>query len=443
MSALYEPDFTTYYVKIQSMKKSLFDTSLFSVFRFFVAVRLFYSFFMLLVPRLFVGSRLSRLQFYEPSVLLSVGETIFLLVYLSWPLLRLKLGKFYLPIALGIATIGPIIENYLGIDLHQLDEFAQLQSIAGQFQVAILLFIPLILISWEYKYKIVLAWCGFQALLEVVATLPIIYDFSPRPFLVFNILLFRTLIYLLVGYVVVRLVSEERQQYSKLATANQRLASYAVTLEQLTVSRERNRMARELHDTLAHTLSAVSIELEAVNALWDNNNEKAKVMLEQSLSMTRSGLNESRRAIQSLRAAPLEDLGLVIALENLARSTAERIGVSLSLELPDDLPSLNPEVEHSVFRISEEALRNVVEHANARHVYVSLCLEDHRLQLEIMDDGSGFVSGSEDSDHHFGLKGMHEYADTIGATLTVESIPDKGTKVLLILEGINDPSSDL
>ncbi len=425
------------------MKKSLFGTSLFSVFRFFVAVRLLYSVFTLIVPRFFNSSRISRLQFYEPSILLSVGETIFLLVYLSWPQLRSKFGRIYLPIALIIATIGPIIENYLAIDLHQVDEFAQIQSIAGQFQVAILLFIPLIFISWRYKYKIVTAWCGFQALLEIVASMPIIFEVSPRPFLVFNILLFRTLIYLLIGYVIVRLVSEERNQYAKLEAANQKLASYAVTLEQLTVSRERNRLARELHDTLAHTLSAVSIELEAVTALWDNNHEKAKGMLDQSLVMTRTGLNESRRAIQALRAAPLEDVGFVIALENLAKSTAERIGVNLHLELPEDLPALNPVVEHSLFRISEEALRNVAEHANAKHVLICLCVKDHHLLLEIEDDGAGFAEKPQDSDRHFGIKGMHEYADTIGATLDVESFPDKGTKVRLVMERLIDPSSDL
>ncbi len=283
----------------------------------------------------------------------------------------------------------------------------------------------------------------FSGFSKIVAILPIIFEASPRPFLVSNILFFRTFIYLLVGYIIVRLVAGQRQQYTRLAQANRQLARYAVTLEQLTTSRERNRMARELHDTLAHTLSAVSIELEAVSALWENNPGKARGMLNQSLTMTRDGLNESRRAIQSLRAAPLEDLGLSIALGNLARSMSERIGLTLDLQLPEDLPTLSPEVEHSLYRISEEALRNVAEHANATQVEVHLGLEDHHVMLTIKDDGCGFDEQSATKDHHYGLRGMYEYASAIGAVLTVNSVPQQGTSIQLNLEVKDDPGFNL
>jgi signal transduction histidine kinase len=431
------------YAKMKMMKKSLFDTSLLSMFRFFIFARLVYSVFTFIVPRLFYTSRFPRLQTNSPASLIGIGESLLLLGFLSWPWLKEKMGRWYLPVALGIATIGPIIENYLSVDLRLADEFTQILSVAGQWQVVILLFIPLIFISWQYSFKVVAAWCGFQALLQVVAILPTIFEASPRPFLLYNILLFRSFIFLLVGYIIVRLVAGQRQQYTRLAQANRQLASYAVTLEQLTTSRERNRMARELHDTLAHTLSAVSIELEAVNALWDNNPGKAKVMLDQSLTMTRDGLNESRRAIQSLRAAPLDDLGLSIALGNLARSMCERIGLVLDLQIPDDLPALGPEVEHSLYRISEEALRNVAEHANATHVSVHLWLQDHQVMLTIKDDGCGFDEQAGEKDHRYGLRGMHEYASTIGAVLTVNSIPQQGTTIHLSLEVKDDPGFNL
>jgi signal transduction histidine kinase len=298
-------------------------------------------------------------------------------------------------------------------------------------------------ISWHYSYKIVALWCGSQALLQVLAILPIIAEASPRPFLLYNILLFRSLIFLLVGYIIVRLVTGQRQQYVRVVQANRQLASYAVTLEQLTTSRERNRMARELHDTLAHTLSAVSIELEAVHALWDNNPDKAKEMLDQSLTMTRDGLNESRRAIQSLRAAPLEDIGLSMALGNLVRSMSERIGLILDLQLPEDLPTLGPEVEHSLYRISEEALRNVAEHANATHVSLHLKLKANQVLLTIRDDGCGFDIESGAKDHHYGLRGMKEYASAIGAVLFVKSAPLQGTSVQLTLEVKDDPGFNL
>jgi signal transduction histidine kinase len=431
------------YARMKTMKKNLFDTSLLSMFRFFIFARLVYSVFTFVVPRLFFSSRFPRLQTDLPSSLMGIGESLILLGYLSWPWLRNKLDKWYLPVALAIATVGPIIENYLAVDLHLADEFTQVLSLVGQWQVVILLFIPLIFISWQYSYKIVAAWSGFQALLQVIAILPIITEASPRPYLLYNILLFRSLMFLLVGYIIVRLVAGQRQQYSRLVQANRQLASYTVTLEQLTTSRERNRMARELHDTLAHTLSAVSIELEAVHALWDTNPGKAKVMLDQSLNMTRDGLNDSRRAIQSLRAAPLEDIGLSMALGNMARSMSERIGLILDLQLPDDLPTIGPEVEHSLYRISEEALHNVAEHANATHVSVYLGLQGNHLLLTIQDDGCGFDVQSGSKDHHYGLRGMQEYATTIGAVLNINSVPRQGTSIELTLEVKDDPGFNM
>jgi len=428
---------------MKPMKKNLFDASLLSMFRFFIFARLVYSLVTFIVPLLFSNYQYSRWQADVPASLMGIGESLLLLGFLSWPWLRNKLGSWYLPVALGIATVGPVIENYLAVDLRLADEFAQVLSLVGQWQVVILLFIPLIFISWQYSYKIVAAWCSFQALLQVVAILPIISEASPRPYLLYNILLFRSLMFLLVGYIIVRLVAGQRQQYSRLVQANRQLASYAVTLEQLTTSRERNRMARELHDTLAHTLSAVSIELEAVHALWDNNPGKARLMLDQSLTMTRDGLNESRRAIQSLRAAPLEDIGLSMALGNLARSISERIGLILDLQLPEDLPTLGPEVQHSLYRIAEEALHNISEHANATHVSVQLKLQGNQVLLTIQDDGCGFDEKSIAKDHHYGLRGMQEYASTIGAVLNVKSAPQRGTSIQLTLEVKDDPSFNL
>jgi signal transduction histidine kinase len=144
-----------------------------------------------------------------------------------------------------------------------------------------------------------------------------------------------------------------------------------------------------------------------------------------------------------LRAAPLEDLGLSIALGNLARSMAERIGLVLDLQLPEDIPALGPEVEHSLYRISEEALRNVAEHANATRVSVHLGLQDHHVLLTIQDDGCGFDEQSTTKDHHYGLRGMYEYASAIGAVLNVNSVPQHGTSIQLSLEVKDDPGFNL
>ena len=151
------------------------------------------------------------------------------------------------------------------------------------------------------------------------------------------------------------------------------LRQYADTVEELTISRERNRMARELHDTLAHSLSAVTVQLEAIRTLWAVDPEAARNMLDSADEAARLGLKEARRALQDLRASPLQDLGLPLALQELAETAARRSGAVLALDVPRQLDgSLSPAVEQGVYRIAQEALENVVRHAQASAITVSL-----------------------------------------------------------------------
>jgi signal transduction histidine kinase len=251
------------------------------------------------------------------------------------------------------------------------------------------------------------------------------------------------MIFVFVGYVINRLAAGQRQQNARLAQANQQLASYANALEQLTISRERNRLAREFHDTLAHTLSAVAVQLEAVNTLWQPDPAKAHSMLVDSLAATRTGLNESRRAIQSLRATPLEDMGLSLAIKQMARSVAERNGLILDLQLPDEIVGIGPDNEQNIYRIAEETLHNVTQHARAKHVWVDLVRDDHKLTLTIRDDGLGFNLDNAIITDRFGLRGMRERAEAIGAQILIESQPDQGTTVQLMMETKNGTSINL
>jgi signal transduction histidine kinase len=216
-----------------------------------------------------------------------------------------------------------------------------------------------------------------------------------RLFLLAGALFIRTISFILVGYMVVRLMTTQREQRRALAEANTQLAHYAATLEQLATSRERNRLARELHDTLAHSLSGIAVQLEAVKTLWENSPEDA-AMLEQSLATTRSGLTETRRALQALRASPLEDLGLALAVRSLAESVAARSGLALDLEAPERLENLSPDLEQGIYRIVQEALENIAQHANARNVKMQLSQTDGHFTLTISDDGQGFQMESVD-----------------------------------------------
>ncbi len=390
----------------------------------------------------------SRFLRFMGNPYVTLIEACILIAYLTWTGLQAKLGRFYLPIALGIATLAPIVANFLGIDFNQADELSQVRSLAGQWQVIFLLFVPLILVSWQYSFRVVVFYClGLAAIDLVFILLPILAGVtgsalppppansslpaSPffRPWLEIGPVFLRTAVYLLIGYVVSRLVASQREQTARLEQAYRQLANYATTNEQLTLSRERNRLARELHDTLAHTLSAVAVQLEAISSLWDSDREKARDILVQSLKLTRDGLNETRRAIQSLRAAPVEDLGLVMALSNLARSVAERNQFSLDLSLPEQTNGWTPEIEHTFYRIAEEALRNVTRHAGAHKLSVLLKDKAGSLSLTIHDDGRGFSMDNIDPEQRFGLQGMRERAESVGASFSIASQLGQGTTI--------------
>ncbi len=410
------------------MKRTL-EPGLVQVFRLFVGVRL--ALLALTMCAQMIGSWPRALRYPLPGII----ETAFLLGYLSWPRLRKALGEIYLPFALLVATVGPIFETALAFGLRlTAGGAAELAFTTNAWQLILILFVPLVLLGWQYDFAAVVVFCVGTALLDLALGIPLsrMGDFAYRQ--VAGVVFVRTLLYAVVGYLVVRLVREQRTQRDALAKANARLANYAITLEQLTLSRERNRLARELHDTLAHTLSGLAIQLEAIHSLWDANPAESRAMLERSLAATRDGLGEARRAIQALRASPLEDLGLALALRNLAESIAERAGLALGLRIPERLSDVRPEVEQCIYRVAEEALANIARHANARRVTVALAQREEGLALTISDDGRGFDPAQSLPDDHYGLRGMRERAEMIGAILEVESRPGHGTTIRLIVE---------
>src|SRR5262249_44816572 len=160
------------------------------------------------------------------------------------------------------------------------------------------------------------------------------------------------LLFLLIGYIITNLRKAQREKEQALVAANAKLTDYAAAIEQLAVSRERNRLARDMHDTLAHTLSAVSVQLEAADSIWQSSPQEAHRLMEESLASARNGLGETRRALRALRSSPLDDLGLALALRDLAEATAERAGWQLDLQLADDL-NLPPELEQNIYLIAQ------------------------------------------------------------------------------------------
>jgi len=344
-----------------------------------------------------------------------------------------KQSHFYPPLMILIITAAPILIRYL-LDLRLPP--APLSNIEGMVlrQLPVLL-IGLVLVAWHYNLSTIILYSLVINLLE----LAIVYGFGlldeAQLSSFFFIILIRMVCMVVVGIYINRLITRLRIQQESLKSANTQLAHYASTLETLTLSRERNRMSRELHDTAVHTLSGLAVQLETTKAYLDVNPTKAQELVEQSLETTRSGLQETRRVLKALRASPLDDLGLSEAIRELTNSTAERGKLSLDLDLPAGNAILSPDVEQSIYRIAQEAMENVIHHANARQLIVKLEVIDKDIMLLVQDDGIGFNSEANISAGHFGLAGMRERAQLAGGELLVTSQPNHGTSIRVWIKG--------
>jgi len=353
-----------------------------------------------------------------------------ILVALVWiPSWEGRRGRVLLPLALGIDAVNLLADKFLTLSWLDSPGYRELDGVLLLVRLWMNFHVITLLVAWQYLWRAAVA----SALVLCAADFALSLPFN-RPggmlyplFLVISLARLGTVT--LVAMAVGWLIERQREQKAALAAANLKLAAHAATTEQLAISRERNRLARELHDTLAHSLAAVSVQLEGVLALWEHNTEAARAMLASALQNARTGLIEARRALKALRASPLEDDGLVVALGNLARSAAARANLQLNLESPPDGLALRADQEQFLYRVAQEAISNVVRHAHATELRVILERNNGRLALTIADNGQGFEQASADSSGHFGLKGMHERVEMAGGWLTVESARQRGTTV--------------
>ena len=198
---------------------------------------------------------------------------------------------------------------------------------------------------------------------------------------------------------------------------------------QLGAVEERNRLARELHDTIAQGLTATTLQIESADALLDvgSNAERARESLRRALSITQSNLEEARRSVLDLRAAPLEGRSLSEALKALVNEWEAETGTATRFQAVNGRRPLPPRVEVALYRICQEALTNVARHAEAERVTVRLITTTEQVQLIVEDDGRGF-DASEAVDRH-GLVGMNERTRMLGGTLDLRTRPGAGTRV--------------
>ncbi len=411
---------------MSTMEEHPLEPGLLPAFRAYVFVRLAAMTLVAEIYFFWIGVPFELALF--PTAALFVGETVFLylLLYRTW--FRRHLGRYYLPLALLVASTGPILEIRYILSVYGSARMLEFWLIFP------FLTVPLIFTAWQYHFGYVALYCVGTALLELAIVKLSSPTYTVHVLFDGGAIVTRSLFFLFVGYIITHLMSEQRRQRQELAEANRKLARYAVTLEQLSVSRERNRLARELHDTLAHTLSGLAVQLDALETVAQPLSPKAERMLEHALVTVREGLNETRRTLQDLRATPLEEMGLALALKNMAQRFADLWELSLTLDIQEDVGPLAPEVEQAYYRVAQEALDNIARHAEARAVIVSLTRTDRCLTLTVSDDGRGIAPDTDFGADHFGIQGMRERAMLIGGTLEITAHPDQGTTLRLSTE---------
>lgn len=193
------------------------------------------------------------------------------------------------------------------------------------------------------------------------------------------------------------------------------------------VADERQRLAGEIHDTLAQGLAGIITQVQAAQRIW-HQPERARAHVDRALGLARTSLAEARRSVQALRPAELTDAHLPDALRELTRGWAQDTGVEVRFEVTGERMPLSPALEETLFRVAQEALTNVAKHADAGRVGVTLSYLPDVVLLDVRDDGGG-IPDSAETGSGFGLRNMRQRVRSVGGAMELETAAGAGTTV--------------
>jgi signal transduction histidine kinase len=213
-----------------------------------------------------------------------------------------------------------------------------------------------------------------------------------------------------------------------IAVDNARLYQQA---QQIASLEERNRLARDLHDSVTQTLFSITLTAESAKAMMTRRPEKVEAQVDRLQNLARGALAEMRALIFQLRPAALQEQGLIAALEKHVAAIRAKEPFEVDLNIVGDR-RLSEEHEQTLYRIMQEAFNNIIKYAHASHVWVSLIIDDQEASLTIRDDGQGFDAATvlaQRNRSSLGLTSMRERAELSGGTFTIESSPGNGTTI--------------
>jgi signal transduction histidine kinase len=316
-------------------------------------------------------------------------------------------------------------------NLHLLVQFALAEAIiwiAGPGGILGLLWIVLLPpIAYAVMYHRAPAIIATSLVAVALHTLNVVYwhGWAPVPLAIpgFGVAVLFTLVFTQIAVSAERARGDVERLADELRDANDKLRDYAVQAGELAATRERNRVAREIHDSLGHCLTVVHVQLEAARATFDNDRDGALDALTKAQAMTHSGLQEVRRSVSSLRTSPLHDRSLPQALQQLV-SESRVGGLQTDLEIRGDARPLSPQADLTLYRAAQEGLTNTRKHAGARAVRLLLDFQmPDAVRLTISDDGNGAPPDIPDG---FGLLGLRERVQLLGGQASIQTAPGNG-----------------
>ena len=211
----------------------------------------------------------------------------------------------------------------------------------------------------------------------------------------------------------------------------------SVESRETAVIAERNRMARDIHDTLAQGFTGVILQLEAAKGAAANNDLPVLIKrIEQASDLARSSLGEARRSVQALRPRSLSDGTLFTALDGLLKRMSDGTSLTADFRIEGEPRLISADCEEALLRVTQESLTNTIKHARARNFQASLSFRPTDIQLRLVDDGRGFEVGKETDG--FGLIGMKERVTQIGGQFSVHSQAGEGAEILVCLGAVKE-----
>ncbi|NJK64636.1 MAG: sensor histidine kinase [Synechococcaceae cyanobacterium SM2_3_1] len=315
-------------------------------------------------------------------------------------------------------------------------------SLLGNVRLYASLYVPLLVRScliFNWRGRLIVG--GFTLLMFVLSVRQRL-DSSQQPYLVLlpseyvnYVVATLSLVFILSMIFLILMINSlvvERRAREQLSQANRQLRQYAQQIEQLATVQERNRIAREIHDSLGHSLTALNIQLEGVLKLWQAQPEQAHQFLKEAKQLGRQALQDVRQSVSALRSDTLSGASLKTEITHLIQQTQESTGIQITTQLElDPQIHLGSEVQNAVYRIIQEATTNSCKHAEATLIKVYLRTTPTLLSLSVQDNGKGFQPQQNSSG--YGLQGMRERAQSLQGSLLISSQPGQGCQIRLQL----------